>query len=65
MSRGASFNSWGEGASLALVKDPSSDVVMIKIPYTHCSLRCMRLQMHTQAYMQVSLCMQFIVHTKS
>ena len=33
MSRGASLTSWGEVASLALVGHPSSDGVMIKIPY--------------------------------
>ena len=33
MSSGASLNSWGEGASLALVDNPSSDGVMIKMPY--------------------------------
>ena len=30
---GASLTSWGEGASLALVGDPSSDGVTIKMPY--------------------------------
>ena len=30
---GASLTSWGEGASLVLVGDPSSDGVMIKMPY--------------------------------
>ena len=29
----ASLTSWGEGASLALVGDPSGDIVTIKIPY--------------------------------
>ena len=29
----ASLTSWGEGASLALVGDPSSDGVTIKMPY--------------------------------
>ena len=33
MSRGGSLTSWGEGASLALVGHPSSDVVAIKMPY--------------------------------
>ena len=33
MSSGASLTSWGEGASLAFVGDPSSDFVMIKMPY--------------------------------
>ena len=33
MSRGASLTSWGEGASLALVGDPSGDGVTIKMPY--------------------------------
>ena len=33
MSNGASLTSWGEGASLALVGHPSSDVAMIEIPY--------------------------------
>ena len=33
VSSGASFTSWGEGASLALVGDPSSDGVTIKMPY--------------------------------
>ena len=33
VSSGASLTSWGEGASLALVGDPSSDGVMIKMPY--------------------------------
>ena len=33
MSRGASLTSWGEGASLALVGNPSSDVVTRKMPY--------------------------------
>ena len=33
MSSGASLTSWEEGASLALVGDPSSDGFMIKIPY--------------------------------
>ena len=32
---------------------------------SHCSLRHMRLHMHTQAHMQVSLCMQYITHVKS
>ena len=30
---GASLTSWGEGASLALVGEPSSDGVTIKMPY--------------------------------
>ena len=29
----ASLTSWGEGASLALVGHPSSDGIMIKMPY--------------------------------
>ena len=29
----ASLTAWGEGASLALVGHPSSDGIMIKIPY--------------------------------
>ena len=33
MSSGASLTSWGEGASLALVGNPSSDGVTIKMPY--------------------------------
>ena len=33
MSSGASPTSWGEGASLVLIDDPSSDGVMIKVPY--------------------------------
>ena len=33
MSSRASLTSWGGGASLALVVHPSSDGVMIKIPY--------------------------------
>ena len=33
MSSGASLTSWGEHASLALVGNPSSDSVMIKMPY--------------------------------
>ena len=33
MSSWASFTSWGEGASLTLIDDPSSDGVMIKMPY--------------------------------
>ena len=33
MSSGVSLTSWGEGASLALVGHPSSDGVMIKMPY--------------------------------
>ena len=33
MSSGASLTSWGEGASLALVGYPSSDGVMMKMPY--------------------------------
>ena len=33
MSSGASLTSWGEGASLALVGNPSSDSVTIKMPY--------------------------------
>ena len=33
MSSGASLNLWREGASLALIGHPSSDGVMIKIPY--------------------------------
>ena len=33
VSSGASLTSWGEGASLALVGHPSSDGVMIKMPY--------------------------------
>ena len=33
VSSGASLTSWGEGASLALVGDPSSDGVTIKMPY--------------------------------
>ena len=33
MSSRASLTSWREGASLALVGDPSSDGVLIKMPY--------------------------------
>ena len=33
MSSRVSLTSWGEGASLALVGHPSSDGIMIKIPY--------------------------------
>ena len=33
VSSGASLTSWGEGAPLALVGHPSSDDVMIKMPY--------------------------------
>ena len=33
VSSGASLTSWGEGASLALVGNPSSDGVTIKMPY--------------------------------
>ena len=33
VSSGASLTSWGEGASLALVGDPSSDGVTIKMPF--------------------------------
>ena len=33
MSSGAILTSWGEGASLALVGHPSSDGIMIKMPY--------------------------------
>ena len=33
VSSGASLTSWGEGASLALVGNPSSDGFMIKMPY--------------------------------
>ena len=33
MASEASFTSWGEGASLALVGDPSSDSVTINVPY--------------------------------
>ena len=33
VSSGASLTSWGEGASLALVGNPSSDHVTIKMPY--------------------------------
>ena len=33
VSRGASLTSWGEGASLALVGNPSSDGVTIKMPH--------------------------------
>ena len=33
VSIGASYTSWGEGASLALVGDPSSDGITIKMPY--------------------------------
>ena len=33
MSSGASLTSWGEGASLALVGNPSSDGITIKMPY--------------------------------
>ena len=33
VSSGASLTAWGEGASLALVGDPSSDGVTIKLPY--------------------------------
>ena len=33
MTRGASLTSWGEGASLDLIGDPSGDGVMIKMPY--------------------------------
>ena len=33
VSTGASFASWGEGASLALVGHPSSAGVTIKMPY--------------------------------
>ena len=32
-SKSASLTSWGEGASLVLVGHPSSDGVMIKMPY--------------------------------
>ena len=31
--RGANLTSWGEGASLALAGHPSSDGVLIKMPY--------------------------------
>ena len=33
VSSGVSLTSWGEGASLALVGQPSSDGITIKIPY--------------------------------
>ena len=33
VSSGVSLTSWGEGASLALVGHPSSDGIIIKIPY--------------------------------
>ena len=33
MSNWASISSWGEGASLALVGNPSSDGITIKMPY--------------------------------
>ena len=33
MSSGASLTLWGEGVSLVLVSNPSSDGVMIKMPY--------------------------------
>ena len=33
MATRANLTSWGEGASIALVGDPSSDDVMIKMPY--------------------------------
>ena len=33
MSSEASLTSWGEGASLALIGDPFSDDVTIKMPY--------------------------------
>ena len=33
MSSGVSLTSWEEGASLALVSNPSSDDVTIKMPY--------------------------------
>ena len=33
VSSGVSLTSWGEGASLALVGHPSSDGVIIKMPY--------------------------------
>ena len=33
VSSGASLTSWGEGASLALVGNPSSDGATIKMPY--------------------------------
>ena len=33
VSSGDILTSWGEGASLALVGHPSSDDIMIKIPY--------------------------------
>ena len=33
VSSGVSLTSWGEGASLALVSQPSSDGVKIKMPY--------------------------------
>ena len=33
VSSGASLTSWGEGASLALVGNPSSDGMTIKMPY--------------------------------
>ena len=33
MSSRASLTSWGKGASLVLVGDPSSDGVIIKMPY--------------------------------
>ena len=33
VSSGASLTSWGEGASLALVGNPSSDGITIKMPY--------------------------------
>ena len=33
VSSGDSLTSWGEGASLALVGNPSSDGITIKMPY--------------------------------
>ena len=33
VSSGASLTSWGEGASLTVLGHPSSDGIMIKLPY--------------------------------
>ena len=40
VSNGISLTSWGEGASLALVGQPSSDGITIKIPYEVDVLLC-------------------------
>ena len=47
MSSGASLTSWGEGAPLALVGNPCSDGVTIKMHYGVDVLHC---QLHTPSF---------------